>query len=76
MLNKKYMIKNTDLMKVLEKYEEFESTFNRFVLKHKNYNITTTIEQEKELWICKIEINESENNSISEETIRAPSVLQ
>ena len=75
MLNKKYMIKNTDLMKVLEKYEEFESTFNRFVLTHKNYNLTTTIEQDEELWICKIEINESEKNKISEETIRAPSVL-
>jgi hypothetical protein len=75
MLNKKYMIKHTDLLKVLEKYEEFESTFNRFVLKHKNYNLTTTIEQEKELWVCKIEVNESENNKVPEETIKASSVL-
>ena len=36
-MNKNYIIKNKDLLKVLKKYEEFNNTFERFVLKHKNY---------------------------------------
>ena len=76
MLNKKYIIKNPDLLKVLTKYEEFKSTFDRFVMKHKNYDCKTTIEQIEDLWVCKIEINESINDKRTEGVIRASPVLQ
>jgi hypothetical protein len=76
MLSKKYIIKNPDLLKVLNKYEEFKSTFDRFVMKHKNYDCKTVIEKIGDLWVCKIEINESINNKGTEKVIRALSVLQ
>jgi vacuolar-type H+-ATPase subunit B/Vma2 len=76
-MNKNYIIKNKDLLKVLKKYEEFNNTFERFVLKHKRYKSKVTIEQIDQLWVCKINIqDESEINKVSEETIRSPSVLQ
>ena len=76
MLNKKYIIKNPDLLKVLTKYEEFKSTFDRFVLKHKNYKSEVVIEQIDELWVCKINIqDESNNTTVSEGTLRSSPVL-
>ncbi len=75
-MNKNYIIKNKDLLKVLKKYEEINNTFERFVLKHKNYKSEVVIEQLNELWVCKINIqDESNNTTVSEGTLRSSPVL-
>ncbi len=75
-MNKNYIIKNKDLLKVLKKYEEFNNTFERFVLKHKNYKSEVVIEQIDELWVCKINIqDESNNTTVSARAPRSSPVL-
>ena len=75
-MNKNYIIKNKDLLKVLKKYEEFNNTFERFVLKHKKYTSNVAIEQIEDLWVCKINIqDESNNTTVSERTTKSSPVL-
>lgn len=75
-MNKNYIIKNKDIVKVLKKYEEFNDTFNRFLLKYKNYIHTVEIDCEDDVWICKINVqNESDKNKVFKETIRSSPVL-
>lgn len=75
-MNKNYIIKNRDLLKVLKKYEEFNNTFERFVLKYKNYKSNVDIENIDGLWVCKITIEDESNNiAVPERTSRSSPVL-
>lgn len=69
-MTKNYTIKNTNLLTVLNKLQEFQETFETFVLKHHKYKYEVTIECLKELWVCNITINnEQDKTKVSTETI-------
>ena len=73
---KNYKIVEKDLIKLLDKLQEFTTTFENFVLKHHKYSYETNIEQKDGLWECIIKIkNESDNFEVLERTSRAPGVL-
>lgn len=60
---KKYLIKHKDLNKLLSKLDEFKNTFEKFVLKHKNYSYETNISlNNDDVWECKIEVKDESNN--------------
>jgi hypothetical protein len=73
---KKYQIKHTDLVKLLNKIQEFQNTFENWVMKHNNYTYKTNIEQNKDLWVCNIEVrHEQTKDKVSKETIKPLGVL-
>lgn len=77
-MNKKYIIQNRDLLIVLNKLQEFEDTFHKFVMKHHpdKYNYELKLSKEGEMWVCKIELDEKSNNSeVSKNSIRSSGVL-
>lgn len=77
-LNKNYIIQNRDLLIVLNKLQEFETTFHRFVMKHhpNKYTYELELNKEDEMWVCKIKLNEKSNNSeVSENSTRSSGVL-
>lgn len=66
-MNKQYLIKHKDLVKLINKFEEFKLTFETFILKHKNYAYEANIDLIDDIWECKITVkDESENNKISQ----------
>jgi hypothetical protein len=73
---KKYQIKHTDLVKLLNKVQEFQNTFENWIMKHNNYSYTMNIEQTKNLWICNIEVkHEQTKDKVFKETIKPLGVL-
>lgn len=75
MFKKEYIIKNRNILTVLDKYQEFQTTFDRFVKDRHNYECKITIEKISEWWVCKININESKNIKTIKRTAEVNRVL-
>lgn len=74
---KRYKLKHTNLITLLDKAQDFQNVFDTWLLKHNKYSYSVNIEQEKDLWVCNIEIkDEQTENKVSTETISTLGVLQ
>lgn len=72
---RKYLIKHKDLNKLLDKFNEFETTYKMFVEKHHNYNYTSTINLVDDIWECEITIKDESKNFRTLEGITAENAV-
>lgn len=59
---RQYLITHTDLVKLLDKFTEFKTTFDRFISLHNNYTCDADITLNSDnVWECKITIKDESN---------------